>query len=127
MMRKRYTRSVTIQVPVTIVYQYIKNADARVKPLVKDLTPEEGIISTLEDIPNKRIVTCANVWGAETKIYTELKAVGENEESTEITVTIEPARMMGKTIGQMGLVSIIGECKSLEYGYLAGKKSGQQE
>ena len=120
MMRKRYTRSVTIQVPITVVYQYIKNADARVKPLVKDMTPEEGIISTLEDIPNKRIVTCANVWGAETKIITELKAVGE---STEITVTIEPARLMGKTIGQMGLVSIIGECKSLEYGYLAGKKS----
>ena len=113
----KLTKSLTIQVPIDIVYKFLKEWDTDVNRLLADMGTPYGAI--IEDIPNTKVAIQWKSSGVTVKLVAEIRSIGEH---TEVILNVDAGMIGGKTNALISIVYFIGGLKGLERGYLSAKK-----
>ena len=118
----KITKTITIQMPVTVAYKIVKDSEAQTYPLMKDF----GAVSAapIEDIPNIRYATEAKQYGTSVKVFYDFKPTGVY---TEIIINVVYGRLAGKTSGKLQLMYYVSFLKAMEMGYLAALEGSTED
>ena len=115
------SRTITIKVPVKIVYEFLKEyqslnwVERYCKDLTKDLLTEYSIVN---DVPNKELSFTSSKWGTKYDIKFILREI--DNKTTEITCHLK-YRLTFNLFARAGMIQIIGTLIALERGYLKGR------
>ena len=123
---KKITKTITIKVPVQVIYSYLKESPGKLERYCDDLFGADMIkpseYSTVSEVPNSKLEFAASKSGTKISLSYNLDKLWDGS-SSEITINLEGGWVFGWA-ARNWMIDAIGLLLALEQGYQVGLKLG---